>query len=222
MEDESYIKKLEHVIKQMLTPLKNLPFHLVIESLSGCKVESFDINDTKDETLLSNLIKAIKKAGQLVNQNGILSQRANEVGNYIEAYVKAALRTVGYQADIPSASSGSRKATGYPDLEFIDEFKRYNYIECKTFNVESLTTTFRSFYLSPSDDFKVTKDARHFAFSFEIFVDGTVDNKNKYKCKSWKIINLEKLSIDVKYEFNADNRRLYDKELIIAEGEFEN
>jgi len=93
-------------------------------------------------------------------------------------------------------------------------------VECKTFNIESLDTTFRSFYLSPSEDFKVTKDARHLAISFEIYVEGRSGNKNIYKCKSWKILTLDRLLVDVKYEFNADNRRLYDNKLILAQGEF--
>ncbi len=37
MKDEKYISKLENVIKQMLAPLKEIPFNLVIESLTGKK-----------------------------------------------------------------------------------------------------------------------------------------------------------------------------------------
>ncbi len=44
------------------------------------------------------------------------------------------------------------------------------------------------------------------------------NNGNVYKCKSWKILSLENLSVDVKYEFNSDNKRIYTKELILAEG----
>jgi len=49
-------------------------------------------------------------------------------------------------------------------------------------------------------------------------VDGRTGNKNIYKCKSWKIVTLENLKCDVKYEFNSDNKRLYAAELILAEG----
>jgi hypothetical protein len=73
--------------------------------------------------------------------------------------------------------------------------------------------------LSPSEDFKVTRDAHHFVISYEIYVDGRVGRNNVYKCRSWKILSLEDLSVDVKYEFNSDNLRLYSKDLVLAHGE---
>ena len=42
MADNDYTKKLENVIKQMLQPLKDIPFNLVIEFMIGKKVISFD------------------------------------------------------------------------------------------------------------------------------------------------------------------------------------
>jgi hypothetical protein len=34
-------------------------------------------------------------------------------------------------------------------------------------------------------------------------------------------LDLSRLTVDVKHEFNADNKRLYDKGLIIAEGKID-
>jgi hypothetical protein len=42
MSNNEYTKRLENVIKQMLQPLKDIPFNLVIESMTGKKVISFD------------------------------------------------------------------------------------------------------------------------------------------------------------------------------------
>ena len=80
-----------------------------------------------------------------------------------------------------------------------------------------MSTTQRSFYLSPSDSFKVTTDAHHFIISFQIYVDGRLNDKNIYKCSSWKILSIDQLLVDVKYEFNSDNIRLYTEHLILAE-----
>jgi len=71
---------------------------------------------------------------------------------------------------------------GYPDIKFIDEFSRLNYLECKIHNIQNITITQRSFYVSPSEDFKITKDAHHFVISYEIYVDGRNGNNNIYKC----------------------------------------
>jgi hypothetical protein len=218
--NKKYTKKLEDVIKQMLIPLKKVPLSLVIEGLSGYKIIPFNEKNKKDFALLKKLIKSAELAGLQFNKKGVTRPRPNEVGNDIEPFVKKALNNIGYKADTPTTSFGGKKSTGYPDIEFIDEFGRINYLECKTFNIENISTTQRSFYLSPAEDFKITQNAHHFVLSFEIFVQKSLGKNNLYKCRSWKILSLENLDVDVKYEFNSDNARLYSKELLIAEGKF--
>ncbi len=85
-----------------------------------------------------------------------------------------------------------------------------------------IATTQRSFYFSPSDEFKVIYDAAHFLMSFEIYVDGESGRNHIYKCRHYKILSLESLSLDVKYEFNSDNKRMYSGKsgtIILDEGE---
>lgn len=217
MKNADYTNKLENVIKQMLQPVKGIPFNLVIKALSNYKVISFDPAIEEDKVLLGVLKTVADEAGQAVNRSGIFRTRPNEVGNDIELFVKDALNHIGYTANVPRSTTGNRKATGYPDIEFVDEFGRYSYLECKTYNIENVATTQRSFYLSPSEDFKITRDAHHFAVSYEIYVDGREGRYNIYKCRGWKILSLEELSVDVKYEFNSDNLSLYSKELVLAE-----
>ena len=207
--------ELQGVIAQMLKPLKGLSFEIVIEGLSGHKVIPFNKKDPKDQKVLETLKTCAKNVKHYVNNeiNGITRNRPNEVGNDIEPIVEKELKNLGYQANKPTTNQGHKKATGYPDLEFIDEFNRLNYLECKTFNIKNINTTQRSFYLSPSEDFKVTQDAHHFGISFEIYKE----TSNVYKIRSWKILDLSKLKLNVKYEFNSDNKHLYSKELILAE-----
>lgn len=218
-DNEEYTRKLENVIKQMLQPLRDIPFKVVIEGICDCKVTPFNKDDPKDTAVLQNLIKVATQAGKEVNKEGIKRPRPNEVGNDIEPFVKDALLSVGYFAGTPLTRGGKHKATGYPDIEFRDEYGRANYLECKTFNIENVSTTQRSFYLSPSEDFKITKDGHHFVVSFEIFESGRQGSNNIYKCKSWKVLSIEDLEVDVKYEFNSDNLRLYADELVLAQGQ---
>lgn len=208
---------LQGVIAQMLKPLKDLPFGIVIEGLSGHKVKPYSKKSKKDKKVLSILKKIAEEVLSEINKKGISRSRANEVGNDIESYVKNALNKHNYKANTPKTFSGKKKSMGYPDIEFIDEFNRQNYLECKTYNLNNVDSTQRSFYLSPSDDFKITKNAHHFGISFEIYVANSIKNKHIYKAKSWKILDLSPLKLNVKYEFNTNNKMLYDEQIILAE-----
>lgn len=224
MDKNEYTTRLENVIKQMLQPLKNIPFNLVIETLTGNEVISFDKENPEHKEVLDLLVEVAKNAGKEINKEGILRPRPNEVGNDIEEYVKNALNSKGLNADTPHGFSGKRKSTGYPDIVFWYKNKPY-YLECKTYNIENIDSSQRTFYFSPSQDFKVVYNTVHFMISFEIYVAGAQGEKNIYKCNSYKILSIENLSVDVKYEFNSDNKRLYsgkDGTIILAEGEIEN
>lgn len=212
------ITEVGRIIKHMLKPLKRVPFRTVIKTLSGCEVIPFNKKEKKDSALLKNLSKAVYLAGVNFNNASIKAIRVNEVGNKIEGFVKEALKEVGYKSYTPKTKSGMGKATGYPDIEFIDKYNRVNYLECKTFNIKNISTTQRTFYLSPSSDFKITKNAHHFIAAFEIT---TIPNKrgiSVFECKGWKILSIDNLELDVKYEFNASNARLYTNGSIIAGG----
>ena len=221
MNNSDYTKKLENVIKQMLQPLKNVPFNLVIEAMTGKKVISFDFTRSDHQNVLEFLTQSALKTGKNINQTGILRKRSNEVGNDIEPYVRDSLNLLELNADIPTGPSKRKKAMGYPDIIFWYKDNPY-YLECKTYNIENIETTQRSFYFSPSDEFKIIYDAPHFIISFEIYVAGEKENKHIYKCKHYKILSIESLSLDVKYEFNSNNKRMYsgkDGTIVLAGGE---
>lgn len=208
MTDTNYTKRLENIVKQMLTPLKDIPFNLVIEAMTSKKVISFDFKNANHQKVLDSLKKSALNAGKAINKTGILRSRPNEVGNDIEPYVRSSMNSLGLNADIPTGPNGRKKSTGYPDILFWFNNKPY-YLECKTYNIEIIETTFRSFYFSPSDQFKVIHDAPHFILSFEIYVAGEQGPKHIYKCRHYKLLSIESLSLDVKYEFNSDNKRMY-------------
>ena len=192
----------------MLVPLKSIPFNLVIESMAYKKVLPFDKNNSGHIQVLELVKKAAIRAGTQINEKGILRKRANEVGNDIEKFVKNALNYFDLQCEIPKNRSGKKKSTGYPDLIFWFNKKPF-YLECKSYNLANIETTQRSFYFSPSPDFKVIYNAIHLMVSYEVFVSESLGEKNIYKCKHFKILTLESLPVDVKYEFNSNNKRLY-------------
>ena len=201
--DEKYIKDLENTIKQVLSPLKNMPFTVIIRSISGFSVLPFK----KDLEIIKLFSKAFDFASNEINKNGIKSSRPNEVGNYIEPLVKSALTNMDFIADTPTSTNGNKKITGYPDIEIKHKNTNF-YLEIKTYNIKNINTTQRSFYFSPSENFKVTKDAPHLLISYEVEKRAN----DLYYVKHWKFYSLENLKVDLKHEFNQNNRKMYGNE----------
>jgi len=214
---QEYIKDLENVIQQMLRPVRNIPFGLVIKSMTGFDIIAFDRNKKEDLKLLDNLSKAAEiTSEEVAKAGGIRRPRPNEVGNDLEPFVEKALQQVGYSdACKPKGKSGKGKSAGYPDREFSDS-ERTVYLEIKSYSKETLNSTQRTFYFSPSDDFKVTKVGIHLLIAFEI-----VKVENAYFVSGWKIATVDKLRVDVKYEFNSDNKRLYAENALLTADSFD-
>lgn len=213
--DEKYIKHLEETIRKFMAPLENIPFPIAIKAISGHEVIPFDKNSRDDKLLLEKLSEVALIAGKEAQSQGIKSNRPNEVGNYIEPFVKRALLKVGLRADTPRNRAGRRQGMGYPDVEIIDLKNRVTYLECKTYNLNNINTTQRAFYFSPSEEgCKITADARHLVLSFQI----ELKSPGVYIPVHWRIYSIDSMVVQVKHEFNADNRQMYRDEVLLAEG----
>jgi hypothetical protein len=218
---EDRLAELEAVLEQMLKPVKGIPFRIIVKSIAGCEVIPIDPQCPEDADMLRGLERAIHAAAAEVRLRPIERPRPNEVGNDIEVFVKAALLAQGFRVESPAARNGLTKGVGYPDILIFDKAGRPTYVECKTYSAGTVSSSMRSFYLSPSENFKVSLDARHVVLSFEMIADALPGSRNsRYAPVGFKLIDVSDLLCDVKYEFNSDNRRLYDKDLILLEGKF--
>jgi hypothetical protein len=216
-DSERYTRQLEESIRRFLEPIKGIPLAVVIKALTGCEVLSFDPGVMENRKLIEDLSHAAGLAGQNAFQEGIVASRPNEAGNRIEPFVLEALGRVGLKADRPSTRTGKRRAAGYPDIEIVSRDGVIAYLDCKTYSTATKDQSFRTFYFSPSDDPKITKDGFHLLMSFELDVQERKGRK-VFVPVSWQIYSLDKLLIQVKHEFNASNRELYRREALLAEG----
>lgn len=219
MDDKERLAILEQALAQMLKPVKGIPFSVIVKSLAGCQVIRIDRADQADVELLERLQKTIQFCATELRSSPIRRPRPNEVGNDVEAYVMRALPKAGLTATRPTSQAGLGKSTGYPDILIRDRQNRNTYLECKIFAPGSDATTMRSFYLSPSDSFKVCLDARHLLLAFGMEARAIAGSRDSmYTPRSYKLIDLHDLLCDVKYEFNSDNRRLYTQSMMLSQG----
>lgn len=164
VDDKERLAVLEQSLAQMLKPVRGIPLSVIVKSLAEQQLIQVNKADPADIDILERLEKAIRLCAAELKSNPMKRPRPNEVGNDVEAYVMRALPQAGLTAARPTSKGGLGKATGYPDVLVRDRGKRATYLECKMFAHGSADTTMRSFYLSPSESFKVSVDARPPAF----------------------------------------------------------
>jgi len=208
-------------IAELIKPAKKIPFKEVILTTTQHRILDFDTNNSAHIALHKKLSEAARSATAKAHTAGLFSARANEAGNHMEAFVKAALKDAGLQARTPVTTAGEAQTTGYPDIEILGDTPCY--LELKTYSAATMNTTQRSFYYSASEHPKVTRDAIHLLLAYELEKKER-NGQTAFVPTHWKLITLQDLQVDLKFEFNQSNRGLYGKERqksLLAEGELE-
>jgi len=219
MDEKERVALLENALAQAIRPIKGVPFNVVVKALAGREVVPIDRETPDDKDLVERLTRVALIVGQEVRRTPIRRPRPNEVGNDIEAYIVRALAEVGLEGSRPKSAEGRGQGVGYPDILITDEAGRVTYLEAKTYSENTANSSMRSFYLSPSKRFKVSKDGRHVLLAFEMErtpVRGS--NLSEFRAKAFKLADLFDLVCDIKQEFQSDNRRLYLDTAVLAQG----
>ncbi len=181
------------------------PFAEVIRRTTGQEVIAFDATNPAHAALLTKLKTAAAAAAISAREAKIVSARANEVGNALEAHVFQALKAAGLTAERPRTATGRGQAAGYPDVAL--ESEPPCYLELKTYNVRTANSTQRTFYYSPAPETKVTRTALHLllAYEFEQQNDG---GQTIWVPVHFKLVSLHDLTVRLKVEYNQSNRGL--------------
>lgn len=205
-------------LAELTKPAKRIPFKEVILATTQHRILDFDTHNAAHRALFQKLSAVAQAAAAKARADGLVSTRANEAGNHMETFVRAALQTAGLTARTPVTTTGDAQTTGYPDVEILGDPPCY--LELKTYNATTANTTQRSFYYSPSEHPKVTHDALHLLLAYEL-EKTTRDGQTAFIPVHWKLITLQDLQVDLKFEFNQSNRGLYGKEVskaLLGEG----
>ena len=194
-------------IERLKKGADNVLFRDVVEAASGRKI--LDISESYNpiiDTVKEYLKASIKKISDSVEKN--YEGRANELSNFMEPIVRKFLNEKSdFKAEIPSLKEGVKQSAGYPDIILMVKDKKI-YIEIKTYQKKTMTSSLRSFYFKPSEKNKIQYDAPHIILGFEVESKGG-SNKSPFIIKGFKLINLFDLMVSLKPEFNANNRDLY-------------
>ena len=197
--------------------LEAIPFPDVVFATSGKKVIPMDTTDKTDAQILAHVRKTATTVMAELNDakspvKGL--RRINEASRYFEDLLVKQLTNKEFECSFPKTSDGSTQRSGYPDLELIHKASgKVTYIDPKLFEASSRTSTLRTFYFEPKGKTnKINKDAHHLLLGF------AHDGKDgSWTFVSLDVVDISKLTVRLKAEFDASNKEVYQKGNVLPE-----
>lgn len=198
--------------------LDGIPFSTVIAATTGRKIIPIDLQHEPDRELIRKLGAALDEVLKRLNASNSVAQqerRINEVSSHFETQLKSVLNTTpGFACDFPRTAGGKIQRAGYPDLRVVDQKSgMIVYVDPKLFEQGSRASTFRTFYYEPKiETSKIHDDAHHLIVGIEH--DGRASGQ--WKFLNWELVDVSRLRVKLKAEFQSSNKEMYKRELIVG------
>jgi hypothetical protein len=183
----------------------------VVEATTGKKTLPFlvqkDAVAQRTLAAVTNALRVVQERANDARSPLARVSRINETSRFFEDQLKDVLNTTpGFQCMIPPTKEGKEQRSGYPDLRLVHlESGRVTYLDPKVYAADSEDSSFRTFYFEPSEGTgKIHDDAHHLVLGI------AHDGKGKpWHFTGWKVVDVSGLKLQLKAEFNASNRDLY-------------
>ncbi len=193
---------------------RSRPFPEVILAATGHRVLPFNPDSPSDNAVITAVAAAADKALARMNspENNPLAnlRRINEASRHFEDHLRQSLDSLpDFRCEVPRTTKGRRLRSGYPDLRLVHiPSNTVTYLDPKLFQSGSRKSSLRTFYYEPSTkNGKVREDARHLLIGFEH------NGENQaWTFLQWHLIDLSRISVRLKAEFQTNNRELYQPE----------
>lgn len=194
---------------------RDFDFSVVAEAVSGKKVIP-----AKDRESSARVVGAIvgvmddvmaKMNSEASPVKGL--RRINEGSRYFEDGLLEGLDAMeGISCGIPHTREGAAQRSGYPDLRITDDATGdVYYLDPKLMEEGSVDSSLRTFYFEPKDTtLKITEDATHLLIGIEH--DG---NDGDWEFLGYRLVDLSKLRVRLKAEFQASNRDVYPESSVL-------
>lgn len=215
-------QEIEELLAQAVRAYRELPKKIgvgtAIEAVTNQRVIPLS-DDDLDQDLLRRLCEAAAILIARSQKQPIQTGRLNELGNNIEGPLREACLAAGLDATWPTRRDGSGARSGYPDLAINVGGERPTYLEAKVIGAGSESSSFRSFYLSPSDNPKVCHDARHLLVAFaHDRRPNAPSGAEQYALTNYKVVDLAHVLGTIKFEYQSSNKDMYLGKAVIARG----
>jgi hypothetical protein len=209
--------------------LRGILFSEVIFDTTGKRVLPFDPENELDQRVVKQISAACDETMKRLNAADSAIQkvgRVNEVSSHFEDTLRELLNsTPGLSCDFPRTAEGKVQRSGYPDLRIVDlASHRVFYLDPKLYAAGSRDSSFRTFYFEPRKATNKVRDAAvHFVVGFEhqpsprLRLTGQPREKTgEWKFTRWDLVDLSRLRVKLKAEFQGSNHDMYRPETIVA------
>ena len=212
----------QEIIQQLLAQdlgTRKFAFPDVIHAACSKKVIATNPDTPAHQRILETISQAADETlTELSQKDSKLHQlrRINEASRFFEDLLLKKINAAPHiRCQIPKNTQGKQQRSGYPDLHIIhtatDGTKTHAYLDPKLFEKKSKASSLRTFYYEPrTRTNKIQHDAIHLLLG--ICHDG---NQGAWAFTNWELCDLSRFSVRLKAEFQASNRDLYRKNLII-------
>lgn len=182
-----------------------ISFPELVKTTTGHDAIQLNTSIEQDAFLLNEIVKSAKNyiAYTKRTHQRYEGGRINDVGKRIEEAFVEELKKSNLTPTLLTKS-------GYPDIMMRDTKNRVTYLESKAIS-KGWDSSLRSFYYTNGN--KIKFDARHLLIAWRI----EEESARYWKVAGWKLCDLYNLNkLDIKLEFNSNNKVLYSDELIMA------
>lgn len=207
--ESSDVELVKGLLRENLSK-REFDFALVVEAVSGKKV--IPLADRESASRVRQAIEEVvsEVIGEMNGEESPMRglRRINEGSRFFEDGLLAGLDARdGIACEIPHTRAGAAQRSGYPDLKITDRASgEIYYLDPKLMESGSLESSLRTFYFEPKDGtLKITDNATHLLLGIEH--DGKDGN---WHFLGWRLVDLSKLKVRLKAEFQASNREIYE------------
>ena len=192
---------------------RRFSFPTIVLATADREVIPLDLKRESHQRVMTAIEKALKEAtSELSQPDSPIRElrRINEGSRFFEdALLEKINATEGLTCEIPTTREGEHQRSGYPDLKVVDKSSGdVFYLDPKLVEDGSWKSSFRTFYFEPkTKTLKINDHAVHLLVGI-----GHDGKSGEWTFSETKIIDLSKLTVRLKAEFQASNADLYEVE----------
>lgn len=211
---DSSLEGLFALLEQSDDGFSGIPFSEVVRAATGHSVR--EVDRAIEAKNLAVIAEVIDRAVAEINRGGHAFQaagRINEASGPVEDEIVRQFQSeTGWKVEFAPTADGKVQRAGYPDLRLQAPDGLIYYLDPKLIQAGNRRSSFRTFYYEPRRNTgKINDSAAH-------LLVGLVHNEKPgpgLRLTSWELVDLARLPVRLKAEFQASNREIYTPESVL-------